>query len=79
MYVFVSDEDESVRNSAMQVEKVLVNNYSLTHTDLLLDPLCEGVFDTNWRKRNAALILIGEMLNIIKNYEYNQKTTDKRY
>lgn len=63
----------------MQVEKVLINNYCLSHTDLLLDPLCEGVFDSNWRKRNAALILIGEMLNIIKSYEYNNKNKDKNY
>ena len=59
MYVFVSDEDESLRNSAMQVAKVLINSYSLSHTDLLLEPLCEGVFESNWRKRNSALTLIG--------------------
>jgi hypothetical protein len=43
----------------MLVEKVLISQYCLSHTDLLLDPLCEGVFETNWRKRNGALILIG--------------------
>jgi hypothetical protein len=44
MYGFVSDEEENIRNSAMMVEKVLINNYCLTHTDLLLGPLCDGVF-----------------------------------
>ncbi len=36
MYIFVSDEDENIRNSAMLVEKVLISNYCLSHTDLLL-------------------------------------------
>ena len=79
MYIFVSDDEESMRNSAMQVAKVLINSYSLSHTDLLLEPLCEGVFESNWRKRNAALILIGEMLNIIKSYMFHSKNSDKTY
>jgi hypothetical protein len=79
MYCFVSDEEESIRNSAMMVEKVLITNYCLSHTDLLLDPLCNGVFENNWKKRNSALILIGEMLNIIKSYIYNTRATDKTY
>jgi hypothetical protein len=79
MYGFVSDEDENLRNSAMQVAKVLINSYSLSHTDLLLEPLCEGVFETNWRRRNAALILIGEMLNILKSYNFHTRNSDKNY
>jgi hypothetical protein len=79
MYAFVSDEIENIRNSAMQVEKVLINNYCLSHTDLLLGPLCDGVFENNWKKRNSALILIGELLNIIKNHMYNTRTNDKAY
>ena len=63
----------------MMVEKVLITNYCLTHTDLLLNPLCDGVFQNNWKKRNAALILIGQMLNIIKSYMYNTRTSDKTY
>ncbi len=63
----------------MLVEKVLINHYCLSHTDLLLDPLCEGVFSTNWRKRNGALILIGELLNILKSHMYNTRTQDKAY
>ena len=57
----------------MMVEKVLISNYCLSHTDLLLEPLCEGVFETNWRKRNGALILIGEVLNILKSHIYNTR------
>lgn len=79
MYAFVSDEEENIRNSSMMVEKVLINTYCLTHTDLLLDPLCDGVFENNWKKRNSAIILIGEMLNIIKSHMYNTRTTDKNY
>lgn len=79
MYAFVADEDENIRNSAMLVEKVLINQYCLSHTDLLLEPLCEGVFETNWRKRNGALILIGELLNILKSHMYNTRTQDKAY
>lgn len=63
----------------MMVERVLINNYCLTHTDLLLDPLCDGVFENNWKKRNSALILIGEMLNIIKSHMYNTRSQDKAY
>lgn len=63
----------------MLVEKVLINNYALSHTDLLLNPLCQSVFENNWRKRNAALILIGELLNILKSYMYNNRVSDKNY
>jgi hypothetical protein len=63
----------------MLVEKVLINNYCLSHTDLLLEPLCDGAFDNNWKKRNAAIILIGEILNIIKSYMYNTRASDKTY
>lgn len=63
----------------MLVEKVLINNYCLTHTDLLLGPLCDGVFENNWKKRNSALILIGEMLNIIKNHMYVTRDNEKSY
>lgn len=79
MYCFVSDEEESIRNSAMMVERVLINNYCLSHTDLLLDPLCNGVFENNWKKRNSALVLIGEMLNIIKSHMYNTRSNEKTY
>jgi hypothetical protein len=79
MYCFVSDEDETIRNSAMLVEKVLINNYCLSHTDLLLEPLCNGAFDNNWKKRNAAIILIGEILNILKSHMYNTRSQDKAY
>ncbi len=72
-YCYVSDEDEALRNSSMQVSKVLINNYGISHTDLLLEPLCEGIFESNWRKRNAALILLGELLNILKVYMFNSK------
>ena len=63
----------------MQVSKVLISNYCLSHTDLLLEPLCEGVFETNWRKRNGALILLGELINIIKNHMYNTRSQEKSY
>lgn len=61
----------------MQVSKVLINNYGISHTELLIEPLCEAIFESNWRKRNAALILLGELLNILKNYMFNTKTNDK--
>ena len=61
----------------MQVSKVLINNYGISHTNLLLEPLCEGIFESNWRKRNAALILLGELLNILKVYMFNSKDYQK--
>lgn len=76
-YCYVSDEDETLRNSSMQVSKVLINNYGISHTDLLLEPLCNGIFESNWRKRNAALILLGELLNILKVYMFNSKDYGK--
>ena len=76
-YCYVSDEDESLRNSSMQVSKVLINNYGITHTDLLLEPLCNGIFEPNWRKRNAALILLGELLNVLKIHMFHTKNYDK--
>ncbi len=61
----------------MQVSKVLISNYGITHTHLLLEPLCDGIFESNWRKRNAALILLGELLNVLKVYIFNSKDFEK--
>lgn len=61
----------------MQVSKVLINNYGISHTDLLLGPLSDGIFESNWRKRNAALILLGELLNVLKVYIFNNKDYSK--
>jgi hypothetical protein len=61
----------------MQVSKVLINNYGISHTELLLEPLCAGIFEANWRKRNAALMLLGELLNVLKLHIFHTKSTDK--
>jgi hypothetical protein len=77
MTVFVSDEDESIRNSSLQVQKILINNFGISHTQMLLEPLFNGLFEENWRKRNGSLILIGEMLNVLKSYLYDNSDEEK--
>ena len=39
-YCYVSDEEEALRNSSMQVSKVLITNYGISHTELLIEPMC---------------------------------------
>lgn len=77
MAVFVSDEDESIRNASLQVQKILIGNFGLSHTEMLLEPLFDGLFEESWRKRNGSLILIGEMLNVLKNYLYDNSSAEK--
>lgn len=77
MTIFVSDEEESIRNSSLQVQKILINNYGLSHTEMLLEPLELSLFEEKWRKRNGALLLIGEMLNVLKNYLYDNIDAEK--
>jgi hypothetical protein len=36
MTIFVSDEEESIRNASLQVQKILINNFGLSHTEMLL-------------------------------------------
>ena len=77
MAVFVSDEDESIRNASLQVQKILIGNFGLSHTEMLLEPLFDGLFEESWRKRNGSLILIGEMLNVLKSFLYDNSDTEK--
>lgn len=33
-----------------------------------MKPINDGMFSTNWRKRNSALILSGEMLEVLSKF-----------
>ena len=77
MTIFVSDEEESIRNSSLHVQKILISNFGLSHTDMLLEPLEQNLFEDRWRKRNGALLLIGEMLNVLKNHIYENTDLEK--
>lgn len=44
---------------------------------MLLEPLELSLFEEKWRKRNGALLLIGEMLNVLKSYLYDNIDAEK--
>ena len=33
-----------------------------------MTPINEGLFNSNWRKRNSAILLSGEMITVLKQY-----------
>ena len=48
----------------------MIENFGISHTEMLLDPLIEGLFQDNQRKRRGALILIGQMISVLKSHLY---------
>lgn len=61
----LSDEFEVVRVQGFKAGKVLVKQFGVSHTSLLLEPLEEGAFDVNSRIRHAAVSLIGQLIEHI--------------
>lgn len=53
----------------MRIVKILIKKFGITHTDTLLEPVRDGLLSSDWRKRNGALSLLGEMLDVIKRTE----------
>jgi hypothetical protein len=58
----LSDEAEFVRNVSLKAGQIIVTQHAVSHTDLLL-PVIEGaMFDSDWRIRQSAVQLLGDLL-----------------
>ena len=58
----LADETEAVREVAMHAGQVVVHGHALTETDLLLPQLEGSLFDQDWRIRQSAVTLLGDLL-----------------
>lgn len=58
----LSDENESVRETALRAGQRLVDMYADTAIQLLLPELERGLFDENWRIRYSSVQLLGGLL-----------------
>eukprot|EP01083_Nonionella_stella_P268898 909304_1 len=59
----LSDDKEPVRSVALQAGKVIVYMFGRSHTLLLLDRLESALSDANWRIRESAVHLTGDLLH----------------
>jgi hypothetical protein len=60
----VSSDDDTVRSISLRVLKILIQNYAVPQNELLYPTLREAMKNEYWKRRNAAVILSGEMLEI---------------
>ena len=60
----VSSDDDTVRSISLRVLKILIQNYAVQQNELLYPTLREAMKNEYWKRRNAAVILSGEMLAI---------------
>lgn len=61
----LSDDSASVRDTGFKAGQVLTKHFGASHTALLLGPLEEGVFDSDWRVRHASVSLMGQLIEQI--------------
>lgn len=60
----LADEDEPVRDAALNAGRVFVEEFSHSGSslDLILPAIEDGIIASNWRIRNASVELLGSML-----------------
>lgn len=61
----IADDVGAVRDTAFKAAQVLVRHFGASHTSLLLPPLEEGVFDTDWQIRHSSVQLMGQLIEQI--------------
>ncbi|CAE8597071.1 unnamed protein product [Polarella glacialis] len=61
----MADDSSSVRDTAFKAAQVLTKQFGSSHTQLLLSPLEEGVFDVDWRIRHGSVQLMGQLIEQI--------------
>eukprot|EP00923_Selenidium_pygospionis_P007197 GHVN01012330.1.p1 GENE.GHVN01012330.1~~GHVN01012330.1.p1 ORF type:complete len:2174 (+),score=530.43 GHVN01012330.1:886-6522(+) len=70
-------EAQAVRNISLRAAQVVVGRYAVSHSAHLMGPLEEGLFDTDWRIRQACVSLIGTLTDRIcratENAAYDQE------
>ena len=62
----IAEENENLRNLSLRVVKIFIQKFGVIHQEVLLEPVNEGLFSTNWRKRHSSIQLMGEMLDALK-------------
>eukprot|EP00698_Gefionella_okellyi_P016583 TRINITY_DN4753_c0_g1_i1.p1 TRINITY_DN4753_c0_g1~~TRINITY_DN4753_c0_g1_i1.p1 ORF type:complete len:2587 (+),score=586.43 TRINITY_DN4753_c0_g1_i1:38-7798(+) len=63
----LADESDAVRETALKASRMLIACYALSALPLLLPALQNAVFHDNWRIRQSAVQLLGELLYRIAN------------
>eukprot|EP00943_MAST-04B_sp_MAST-4B-sp1_P000328 g328.t1 len=58
----LSDEAEFVRNVSLKAGQIIVTQHAVSHTDLLLPLIENAMFDADWRIRQSAVQLLGDLL-----------------
>lgn len=60
----MSHDEEIVSSMALRVLKILIKNFGVLSNELLYPALTEAMLNEDTKKRNAGIILTGEMLKI---------------
>lgn len=50
----------------LRIVKILIKHFGFSHTETLLEPIRDGLLNNNWRKRNGAINLLGEMIEVLR-------------
>ena len=61
---YISHEEDSIKNITLRVLKILIKNYGCEENELLYNALNENMMNVSWKRRNGAVILTGEMLQV---------------
>lgn len=62
----ISEENESIRGLVLRIVKILIQKFGFSHTETLLEPIRDCLLSPNWRKRNGAINLLGEMIDVLR-------------
>jgi hypothetical protein len=58
----LADDIELVRGVAMRSGQAIVNQHAASHSQVLIPPLQEGLFDESWRIRQSSVELLGTLM-----------------
>jgi hypothetical protein len=76
----LADETEPVRDIAFKASQMIVQQYTHSALDTLLNILEKSLFDDNWRIRQSSILILGNILHIVSNAgaqdESQRKGTD---
>lgn len=75
---YVSDDDERTREITLRVLRILIQNYGSSNAEMLMGPINDGFFSYNWQKRNSAIILSGEMLEVLHKSLQQEEHKDQK-
>lgn len=62
----LSDETDIVNQVSLKAGAALINKFGITNTKLILTPILNNILSDNWRYRQSATLLLGQLL-----YLYN--------